>query len=97
MLNFMQTSMYVNQQENRPSSCDRFHPPLSYGGSHSSVGSFVDHHRLSTGVHVVVHAEVGGHSVEQHPVVGRHGWELPLMASRGRHREGSVRSFTLLT
>lgn len=33
------------------------------GCSHSSVGGFVDHHRLSAGVHVVVHAKVGCHAV----------------------------------
>ena len=54
--------------------------------SHSSVGGFVDHHRLPTGVHIVVHAKVGCYSVQQHPVVGRHGGELSLLASAGRHR-----------
>lgn len=57
--------------------------PTERRDSHSGAGGFVDHHRLPTGVHVVVHTEVGGHAVQQHPVVGGHRWELPLLAPEG--------------
>lgn len=52
--------------------------------SHPGVGGLVDDHRLPTGIHIVVQAKVGSHAVQQHPVVGRHGRELPLLATAGR-------------
>lgn len=57
--------------------------------SHPGAGGLVDDHRLPAGVHIVVQAKVGSHAVQQHPVVGRHGRELPLLATAGR-RDDSV-------
>lgn len=54
--------------------------------SHSGIAGFVDNDGLPRLVDVVVEAEVGRHSVQQHPVVRGHRGKLSLLASKHTHR-----------
>lgn len=48
--------------------------------SHSCIASFVDDHAFPRLVDVMVQAKVSSYSVQEHSVVGGHGWELSSLA-----------------
>lgn len=58
--------------------------------SHPRVARFVDDDRLPRLVHVVVHAKVGCHAMQQHAVVGGHLREFLVLVAGGE-REHKMR------
>lgn len=53
------------------------------GRSHSCVARFVDDDRFPRLVHIVVHAKVGCHAVQQHAMIGGHLRELLVLVTGG--------------